>query len=132
MPNLNAILGLQLVTVNVAQNQTTVNVALQGITLPCTESFYNQFYQVLTTGSALTLPSGKSFSFYCRNQGANPITVAFTPTSGTPGTCVITPVTSGFGGVFMLFETAETSGGLTAVTLTAATATTPVELFMAW
>jgi hypothetical protein len=132
MPNLNAILGLQLVTVNVAQNQTTVNVALQGITLPSTESFYNQFYQVLVAGSTLTLPSGKSFSFYCRNQGTNPITVAFTPTAGTPGTCVLTPVTGGFGGVFMLFETAETSGGLTSVTLTATTATTPAEVFMSW
>jgi hypothetical protein len=132
-PNINVIASLGLVTVNVGQNQTTVNVSLSGITLAATETFYNQFYQVLTTGSALTLPSGKSFSFYCRNLGANPITIAYTPETGTPGTMVLVPVVSGnIGGIFMLFETSEGSGGLSAVTLTATTATTPAEVLMAW
>jgi hypothetical protein len=134
MPNLNSILGLSLVAVNVAQNQTTVNISLQGITLPTTECFYNQFMQVLTTGSTVTLPTGKAFAIYVRNLGANPITVVYTPTGGSPATAVITPVTGmpGFGGVFMLFETVETSGGITSLTLSAAVATTPAEVYVAW
>jgi hypothetical protein len=88
---------------------------------------------VLVAGSTLTLPSGKAFSFYCRNLGANPITCEFTPTSGTPGSMILVPVVGGnVGGIFMLFETSEGEGGLTAVTLSAATATTPAELLMAW
>jgi len=132
MPNLNSILGISLVAVNVAQNQTTANISLQGITLPSTECFYNQFMQVLTTGSAVTLPSGKAFAVYVRNQGANNITVTYTPTGGSSASAVLTPVTGGFGGVFMLFETAEAAGGITALTLTAAVATTPAEVFLAW
>ena len=132
MPNINSILGLSLVSVNVGQNQTTANISLQGITLPTTECFYNQFFQALTTGSAVTLPSGKAFAVYVRNLGANNVTVTYTPTGGASQSCVITPVTGGFGGVFMLFETAETAGGITALTLTAAVATTPCEVFLAW
>ena len=132
MPNINSILGITLVGVNVAQNQTTVNISLQGITLPTTECFYNQFFQVLTTGSAVTLPSGKAYVVYVRNLGGNNITIAYTPTGGSSASAVLTPVTGGFGGVFMLYETAESAGGITALSLTAVGSTTPAEVYVAW
>ena len=132
MPNLNSILGITLFGVNVAQNQTTVNISLQGITLPTTECFYNQFFQVLTGSSTVTLPSGKAYVVYVRNLGGNNITVTYTPTGGSAASCVLTPVTGGFGGVFMLYETAESAGGITALSLTAVGSTTPAEVYVAW
>ena len=132
MPNLNSILGITLFGVNVAQNQTTVNISLQGITLPTTECDYSQYFQVLTGGSTVTLPSGKAYVVYVRNLGGNNITVTYTPTGGSAASCVLTPVTGGFGGVFMLYETAESAGGITALSLTAVGSTTPAEVYVAW
>jgi hypothetical protein len=121
---------MSIVSVNVAQNQTTVNVSLQGITFASTQVFYDQYFQVLTTGSTIALPNGVAYVVYVRNLGANAITVGYTPNGGSASTAAIEPVNAGFGGVFMLFETAA-AGGITALTLTAASATTPAEVYLA-
>lgn len=130
-PNMNTILGLSLVSVNVAQNQTTDNISLQGITLPSTVSYYNQFFQVATVSTPVTLPAATTFVVFVRNLSANNITVTWTPVSGSSQSMVLVPVTAGFGGVFLYFQTAETAGGLTALSLTAAGGTSSVEIYLA-
>jgi hypothetical protein len=94
--------------------------------------YYNNFFQAGITATTVPLP-GTVWAAYVRNLGANNVTVNYTPAGGAATSVVLTPITSGFGGVFLYYQTLETGGGgITAMTLTAATAITPCEVFVGY
>jgi hypothetical protein len=133
MPNITCLAGLTIQLVNIAANSTPLNIGLQGITLPMTAYYYDNFFQVGTTGNVVPLPGATVWCVYVRNLGNNNITVAYTPVGGGTSSCILTPITTGFGGFFWYYQTLETGGGgITSVTLTAATAVTPCEVLTGW
>jgi len=132
MSNINLIAGITLQGVSVAANNTPLNIGLQGITLGCTAYFYDNFFQATTAGAVVALPAATVYVAYVRNLGANPITVSFSPVGGIPSSVVLSVVTTGFGGVFWYMQTAEANGGITSMTLTAGTAATSCEVFLAY
>jgi hypothetical protein len=130
--NINLITGLTIQGVNVAANNTPLNINLQGITLGCTAYYYDNFFQATTSGVPVPLPGPTVYVVYVRNLGPNPVIVNYMPV-GEPASAVsVSPVTNGFGGVFFYMQTAETSGGITAVTLTTQTVTTSCEVLVAY
>jgi hypothetical protein len=130
--NLTTTLGISLSVLDVSPNVVTQSLNLQGIQLGCTVSAYEQYFQVPVAGATFNFPAGMTTAFivYVRNRGANNITVTFTPAGGAATAVVLTPLTNGFGGFFLLFETAESAGGISALSLAAAVATTPAEVFV--
>lgn len=132
MANVNIIFGgsIQVTTAVVGlPSSTLVNTTTGSITLSDVAAFYDPYFQVLTTGSAVPLPGATAYSVYIKNLGTNNVTVAWTPAGGVSATIgVLIP------GAALLFWTPGTgtpaAGGISALTLTAATATTPVEVLV--
>jgi len=85
--------------------------------------------QVTTGGLTVTLTNSPSFGVYIRNIGVNPVQVTWTPTAGS--SAVIQDLAPGAWIAFAQPQTAAAvvtaTPGITALTLTALTATTPVE-----
>lgn len=134
MPNLNSILGLTIATVNVAQNQTTINASLQGITLASSQIYYDQYAPCPTTGLVVQIPNGTAYDVYVRNLSlTNVLNVTLTPTGGSAFTVALNFAASSAttGGIFLVWGTTEASGGFTAMTLTGVGATVPAEVYLA-
>lgn len=82
-----------------------------------------------TGGLTITLNPATAFGVYIRNVGVNPVQVTWTPTAGSSAVVqVLAP------GAFIAFANPQNSAavvtatpGITAVTLTALTASTPCE-----
>jgi hypothetical protein len=133
MSNITSLLGLTLQLVNVSANSTPLNIGLQGITLPMTAYYYDNFFQAGITATVVPLPGTTVWAAYVRNLGANNVTVNYTPSGGASTSVVLTPITTGFGGVFLYYQTLETGGGgITAMSITASTAITPCEVFVGY
>jgi hypothetical protein len=135
LPNLNSVLGLSITTVNVNQNQSTINVSLQGIVLASSQIFYDQFVPCPTTGFVVpSIPGGSAFDVYVRNLSlTNVLNVTLTPTGGSAFTVALNFATSSSttGGIFMVWGTTQAVGGFSALTLTGVGATVPAELYLA-
>ena len=132
MSNVNVVTGLTIQAVDITANVTPYNRALQGILLPVTVWASADFLQVLTTGTVITLPAATVWYVYVRNLSANDITLTYTPAGGAATSVVLLPITSSFGGIFLYANTTETGGGgITALSLTAASATSSAEYFVA-
>ena len=130
--NINLVTGISIQAVDITANVTPFNRALQGILLPVTAWQSADFLQVPTGGVVIQLPAPTVWYVYVRNLSANNITVTFTPVGGAATSVVLLPVTSNFGGIFLYLNTTETGGGgITALSLTAATATSSVEYLVA-
>jgi hypothetical protein len=126
--NLNAVLGLTLQVVDNAATTTPINSQNQGITLGATVVAYDRYFQVGTSATVFNLPGATVWFLYVRNMGTNVVTLSYTPTGGTSQSVQLCPVTNGYGGVFLVFNTVETSNGITAVSLIATGGTTPCEI----
>lgn len=128
--NLNTNLGVTLQIVNNSANTTPVNVAVQGIVLGCTVTAYDAYFQVGTSATTYNLPGTSVYFIYVRNLGTNYVSITYAINSGSNQTVQISPVTGGFGGVFLLFQTAESAGvgNITSVSMTANSGVTPVEI----
>jgi hypothetical protein len=134
MPNLNSILGLTIATVNVAQNQTNINVSLQGILLASSQIYYDQYAPCSTGGVSIPIPGGTAYDVYIRNQSlTNVLNVTLTPTGGSAFTVALNFAASSstVGGIFCVWGTTEASGGFTALTLTGVTAASVAEVYLA-
>lgn len=134
MPNLNSILGLTIATVSVVQNQTTVNVSLQGIVLASSQIYYDQFVPCPTGGVSIPIPGGTAYDVYVRNLSlANVLNVTLTPTGGSAFTIPLNFAASSstVGGIFMVWGTTEASGGFTALTLAGVTSASVAEVYLA-
>jgi len=128
--NVNSILGINLVDVNIAQAQTIVNVSLQGVTLGCTGATFTNYLSIPTSITPVVIPNGTAFVVYARNLGSNVIQTSYTITGGNTGTIPLSPVTNGFGGLFVFFSTVETGQGITALNFAATGGATPIELYL--
>jgi hypothetical protein len=136
--NLNIILsGATLQVINNTDSSTRVNSSLGSPTLGGAESTYIDFLPIATgAGTALSLPAATIWVLCIRNLGginASPsgnIQVLVTATGGAAPTAANSPMILP-NGVFAYWNTAETAGGITAVTLVASVANTPCEILMA-
>lgn len=132
MANINVTTGITIQAVDITANVTPFTRQLTGILLPATVWSAADFFQAPNSSPAtITLPATTVFFVYVRNLGSNNITINYTPTGGGSTSIVLPPVTSNFGGVFLYGCTAETAGGITALSLQAASAATPCEYFLA-
>lgn len=119
MPNplsalLNAILTVTDTSLNPSPTIVTRN--LNNPTLLAATVFYDPFF----AGGAVSLPAATVFLVYVKNLSATVnTTVAFTPVgAGVASSLLLLP-----GGLFLYFLPAETGGGISALSLTAATST---------
>ncbi len=132
MANINVNLSYTIQGQDIVANVAVFQRALQNFQLVATAWQAADFAQCPVGGLSvpITAIGGTAFFVYVRNLGANNITVAYTPTGGSSTNLVLLPVGSGSGGIFLYALSAETAGGITAMTLTATTATTPAEYFI--
>lgn len=135
--NINVILnGASIQVVNTNDSTTRVNSSAGNPTLSASESTYMDFLPIAVAGTVLTLPVATIYVLYIRNLGginsapSGSITVSFTASGGAQVAAANAPVILP-GGVFAIWNSSNSSGGITAVTLTASTANTPVEVLMA-
>lgn len=136
--NLNIIMsGATIQVINNVDSSTRVNSSLGNPTLAGAESTYIDFLPIATgVGTVLTLPAATIWVLCVRNLGginASPsgnIQVQLTVTGGAQIALASSPMIIP-NGVFAYWNTAETAGGITAVTLVASVANTPVEILMA-
>lgn len=136
MANLNVVLsGATLQVVNTADSTVRVNSSLASPTLPAADSSYIDFFPVLAAGSALTLPATTIWVLAIRNLGgingtpAGNITVRRQVTGGALTAVADSEIVMP-NGVYIYWNTAETAGGIIAVTLVASVNLTPVEILM--
>jgi hypothetical protein len=131
--NINVNMSYAIQGQDVTANVVVYNRALSNFQLAATAWQGSDFAQVPVGGLTVNLAAiaGTAFFVYVRNLGANNITVTYTPTGGASTSIVLLPAGSNSGGIFIYALTAETAGGITALSFTAATATTPVEYFVA-
>jgi hypothetical protein len=132
MSALNIIFGWQMQVVDNSTNQTVVNASQSGMTLAGTAYFCDQYYQVSTSGSTISLPSTTIWSLFIQNKGSNVVTAGWT--SVNPGGNFSATSAGSIlpGGVFIYHQTVETSAGLQAIVLTANIATTPCSVFVGY
>ena len=133
MSNVNINMSYAIQGQDITANVVVFSRALQNFQLVATSWQGSDFAQIPTTGITIPLAAigGTAYFTYVRNLGANNITVAYTPAGGSSTSVILLPQSSNAGGIFLYAMTAETAGGVTALTLTAATATTPAEYFVA-
>jgi len=124
MANLSIILQAQWVVTDttLSPSPQIVQRSLNNLTLAATTSFYDPFFQTINGTKTVNLPAATVWTVYVRNlSNVGPMTVNFTPT-GQPACSIVlvAGATAGNGGVFIYHQPAETSGGITALTITAA------------
>lgn len=118
--------------VDTTSAQSVFTRIISGFQLAATSWQASDWLQVPTTGISVTLPAATVYFVFVRNLGANNISVSFSPVGGgTPTSIVLLPVGSNVGGIFVYALSAESGGGITALEFAAASATTPVEYFVA-
>jgi len=126
MANLSIILQAQWVITDttLSPSPQIIQRSLNNATLAATNSFYDPFFQTINGTKTVNLPGATVWCVYVRNlSNSNPITVNFTPSGGASETLVLVQgATAGNGGVFIYHQPAETSGGITALSLTATAA----------
>jgi hypothetical protein len=125
MPNISVILQAQWVITDttLSPSPQIVQRSLNNPTLAATASFYDPFFQTINGTKTVNLPAATVWTVYVRNlSNTGPITVNFTPVGGGAATSIILVqgATPGNGGIFIYHQPAESSGGITVLTLTAA------------
>jgi hypothetical protein len=124
MSTMNVLLsGLLSVTdTTLTPSPEIVNRQFNDPTLAATTLFYDPFFQTINGTKTVNLPAATVWTVYVRNlSGSGNITVNFTPVGGSTQTLVLVAgATAGAGGIFLYFQTAETAGGITALSITAA------------
>ncbi len=107
------------------------NRAVSGFQLAATQWLSADWFQVAVSSTPVSLPATTVYFVYARNLGANNVTVNYTPAGGASTSLVLLPVGSNVGGIFLYGLSAESAGGITALSFIATTAVTPVEFFVA-
>lgn len=99
-----------------------INRQLNDPTLAATTSFYDPFFQTINGTKTINLPAATVWVAYVRNlSSSGNMTLNFTPAGGSTQTVVLVAgATAGAGGIFLYFQPAETAGGITAMSITAA------------
>ena len=127
MANINVTFTGSLSAVEVTSGLSLVARALS-VVFPSTDILYGPYLQATTTGTAVAFSGGTAHFVVVINQGTTNLTVAFTPAGGGAASSIILQP----GEVFLYGQTVVTAGGITALTLTAATSTQPCEVLVAF
>jgi hypothetical protein len=127
----NLSLGIQ--AVDTVSAVTVFNRNVTGFQLAATLWQASDWFQVPTSGVNIALPATVVYFVYVRNLGVNPVQLNYVSSGGAGGGVLLLPVGSNVGGIFLYALSAETGSfaGLTALSFTATTATTPIEYFVA-
>lgn len=136
--NLSVVLGgAALQVINTTDSTTRVNSSLASPALPASVETYIDFLPIAAGGGTiLTLPAATIWVLAIRNLGgingtpAGNITVQAQATGGALPAAANSPIVLP-NGVWLYWNTAETAGGIIAVTLVASIAATPAEILMA-
>ena len=124
MPNISVILQAQwvLTDTTLSPSPQIIQRSLNNPTLAATNAFYDPFFQTINGTKTVNLPAATVWCVYVRNlSNTGPMTINFTPSGGAAETLVLVQgATAGNGGYFIYHQPAETSGGITALTITAA------------
>lgn len=99
--------------------------------LNVTALYYEPYFQVPNGTATVNLPAATVYLVYVRNLSSSTnITLNYTPSGGsTTSVVLVSGTAAGAGSIFLLMGAAETSGGVTSVSLTA-TAITPAEVLV--
>jgi len=137
MANVNAILnGATLQAINTIDGTTRVNSASGNPTLNASTVYYDNYYEVLSSGSTISIPLNTAWVVWVRNLGgqnstpAGNITVRFTVAGGSQIATADSPIIPP-GGIFAYWCTSESAGGFTGLTLIASVNATPAEIMLA-
>jgi hypothetical protein len=127
-PNVNVLLTSTIAGYdNLAANTPLLSMINPGsLTFGALATFYNEYFQALSTGSALNLPAPTSYVAWVRNRHASAnlgISVTFLVIGVQQ--CFIGP-----GDVYFWFNASKTSG-YTALSLTGIAGTVPCEVYLA-
>jgi hypothetical protein len=127
----NVVFTMELAVPNSTLNTTPINAVPATNTLPATTVYYNPAFQVGTSSTPLPVPPPTTVAqvVYIKNlDPTNLITLDMTPYNGTT-TAVEIPA----GTVFLYFNPElHTGGGISGMSLTAATATVNAEVMVAY
>lgn len=131
--NLNVqVSGASLQIIDNTGNVQRVNSPLSTLTAQVTASFYEPYLQIGVGNTSLTLPATTIWVAYVRNlSGANNVTVTCTPAGGAAWVNGIILVPTAVFMYWAAFSSNPAAGGVTAITLTASGANTPVEVMLA-
>ena len=128
--------GIILQVIDNAVAASRVNSNIGTLTLAGSEATHIDYLPIASgAGTVLALPAATIWALVVRNLGginatpAGNITIQKQAVGGALPTAVNSPVIPP-GGIDVYFCTAETAGGLIAVTLVASVANTPVEILM--
>lgn len=129
--------GALLQVINAADSTVRVSSSLANPTLPASQSSYIDFLPIAAGGgTALSLPAATIWVLAIRNLGgingtpAGNIQANFTVVGGAAVGAANSPLVLP-NGIFIYWQPTEGAGGITAVTLIASIASTPVEILMA-
>lgn len=132
---LNAVFSMNLAVANTTLNTTPINDSPATTTAAITTVYYNPSFQAGTSPTTIPLPPPAAqgvFQVYIKNlDAANPVTLTYTAVGFSSTSIVIPP-----GGIFMYFcpETTYSgaAAGISALSVTAASAVVNCELFLGY
>jgi hypothetical protein len=133
MANVNAQLASATIQVlDITTLTYRVNSPVGTLTLAATAATYDSFVTIVNgAGTALDLPATNVFVVYVKNlDAAATLTVIFQAQGGALLSAANSPVLLP-NGVFMYWNTVETSNGISAVTLVSSAATSAAEILLA-
>jgi hypothetical protein len=131
-PNIQLILQAQLTGTNnlLSPAPQIIQIDMANPTLGATVANYDPYFQAAIAGSSVPFPGGITTVWvaYVRNLSstANVNVGITTPASGTVSTSVLLP-----GGVFLIFNPAESAGGVNSLLLTGVGGVVPCEVLVA-
>jgi hypothetical protein len=131
MANVQANLNVGIQAVDTVSAVTVFSRNVIGFQLAAISWQAADWFQVPTSGANIILPALVVFFVYVRNLGTNSVALSYVPNGGTVTSVILLPVGTNVGGIFLYALSAESGGGITAISATATTAATPIEYFVA-
>jgi hypothetical protein len=129
-PNINLIFQALLVATNnlISPPPQIMSFDFGNPTLGATQSYYDSYLQASEAGTVINLPASPCFAAFVQNLSPTAVLkVTVTPNGNSPTQFFLGP-----GGVWLMFDPSETSGGgITALTLTGAAAIVPAAVLVA-
>ena len=131
---LNVILTMELAVANTTLSTTPIGDVPAPITLAATTVYYNPAFQVAASPTAIPIPppatNGAQIVYLKNLDDTNLVTLTYTP---EPFGSSPTPIQIPPGGVFLYFNPgAGMPGGISALSVEAATSTVNVEVFIGY
>ncbi len=128
---LNIVFTMELAVANTTISTTPLNDVPGNLTLAATTVYWNPAFQAAITATTVPLPpttTGGVCVVYVKNlDPTNNLTVTYTFAGGSPTNVILIP-----SGVFLIFQPTETGEGISALSLTATSATINAEVLLGY